>query len=302
MLRRRAPQPADTRRGVPGVRGIPRGSAVIDVNAVIAVTLGIGMGMLAACASPTSAPTPVPVAQSLPVPTYDPAPRTDSGIGVQVFEAEVETDALEQLRGAGVSWSRTRALWKLIEPAETTPPTYDLTVTDWLFGDTTAAGFRNVASVYANPPWAAATECGPVFDGKIDRYAALWTALVERYDGDGVDDAPNGAMVALLAGVERGRLRPDRGFRRGRLRRLFRRRSGDVCRPRRGGVPGGEAGRPERANRLRSGCATTGSPPRRRPKGGRHRRVRSAGTSRLSRSSTSTAPTPVTPTYRSSTS
>jgi len=116
-------------------------------------------------------------------------------VGVQVFEAEVETDAVMRLRAAGANWARVRAMWKLIERERRTPPVYDWTVTDWLFGDTTAAGMRNVASVYANPPWAAPTECGPVADEHMDRYAALWTALVERYDGDGVDDAPNGALV-----------------------------------------------------------------------------------------------------------
>jgi hypothetical protein len=157
------------------------------------------VALLAACtpARPTPTPSPAPTVavQSLPTPTADGAPRTELPVGVQVFEAEVATDALEQLRGAGVAWARTRALWKLVEPERRTPARYDWTVTDWLFGDTASAGFRNVASVYANPPWAAATECGPVAADQMDRYAALWTALVERYDGDGVDDATGSPVV-----------------------------------------------------------------------------------------------------------
>lgn len=145
-------------------------------------------------------PQPSPTAQDLApqamaTDTLDPAPRTELPVGVQIFEAEVETDALEQLRNVGASWARTRALWKVIEPKDQTPPVYNWKVTDWLFGDVSASGFRQVASVYANPSWAADSECGPVSEEHMDRYAALWTALVERYDGDGIDDAPNGAEV-----------------------------------------------------------------------------------------------------------
>ena len=151
--------------------------------------------LLAACTAPTPAPTAVPTATPTPAPTPDPLARVELPIGVQIFEDDVTTDAFEQLRGAGVSWARGRALWKLIEPERYDPPQYDWSVTDWLFGDATAAGFRTVASVYANPSWAAPRECGPVSEGENERHAALWSSLVERYDGDGFDDAPNGATV-----------------------------------------------------------------------------------------------------------
>jgi hypothetical protein len=114
---------------------------------------------------------------------------------VQVFEADIDTPALDHLRSAGVAWARTRALWKLIEPERRSPPRYDWSATDRLFSHTTAAGFRNVAGVYANPPWAAETECGPVYPEALEGYAAFWSALVERYDGDGTDDAPGSTVV-----------------------------------------------------------------------------------------------------------
>lgn len=143
-------------------------------------------------------PEDATAAASMPVPTLPPAPswahfgQRPLAVGVQVFEADVETDAIERIAATGAGLARTRALWKLIEA---TPGRYDWSVTDWLFGDTTAAGLQNLAAVYANPPWAAETECGPVSEEHLEAYAALWTALVERYDGDGVDDAPNGARV-----------------------------------------------------------------------------------------------------------
>lgn len=130
-----------------------------------------------------------------PEPTLDPLRRSELPLGVQVFESDVETSALEQLRGAGVAWARVRALWKMVEPERRSPPRYDWSVTDRMFGDTTAAGFRNVAVVYANPPWVTDRECLPVPPEHMERYAEFWHALVERYDGDGTEDAPSGAVV-----------------------------------------------------------------------------------------------------------
>ncbi len=112
--------------------------------------------------------------------------------GVQVFESDVETPALEQLRNAGVTWARTRALWKAIEPQKHVPPRYDWAMSDRCISATTAAGFRNLVVVYTNPSWAAESECGPVRPDRLADYAAFWTALVERYDGDGDRDAPDG--------------------------------------------------------------------------------------------------------------
>ncbi len=133
---------------------------------------------------PTSTPTALPTAQTLG--------RTELPLGVQLFEDDVTTPALEHLREAGVAWARVRALWKLIEPR---PGAYDWTVTDRLFGDAAASGFRMVAVVYANPDWVTEAECRPVPPEHMERYAALWQALVERYDGDGKDDAPEGTVL-----------------------------------------------------------------------------------------------------------
>lgn len=175
----------------------PRGGAALRraafalAGACVAVACAGGAAperLPATAAVPATAPPTAP-------PTLDPLLSTELPIGVQIFEADVDTPALEHLRGAGAAWARVRALWKLVEPERRTPPRHDWTVTDRMFGATTAAGFRNVAVVYANPPWLTERECLPVPPGDLPRYGALWAALVERYDGDGVDDAPEGAVV-----------------------------------------------------------------------------------------------------------
>ncbi len=181
--RSRAPRSSNPRSGGPSGRALALLSTAV-------------LGGLAACGG-GELPTPEPTAVLSPtaVPSPEPLARTELPIGVQVFEDDVTTPALEHLRGAGVAWARTRALWKLVEAERRDPPVYDWSVTDWLFGDTTAAGFRNLAVVYANPDWVTERECLPVPDEHLDRYAAFWTALVERYDGDGREDADSGAVV-----------------------------------------------------------------------------------------------------------
>jgi hypothetical protein len=162
-----------------------------------ALACGFLLLVLAACRpgptpppAPTAPPAVVPLALATPV-----AAPADLPVGVQFFESDVDTDAVDQVRAAGATWARGRALWKAIEPVRRSPPRYEWAMTDKLLGTTTAAGFRNVAAVYANPPWVTEWECAPVPPVDLERYGRFWQALVERYDGDGVDDAPNGAVA-----------------------------------------------------------------------------------------------------------
>ena len=169
------------------IRSLP-----IDLLCLVCLALGlIGCTQDSEPEISSATATPLPTA----VPTAETLGRTELPIGVQIFEDDVTTPALEHLRGAGVSWARTRALWKLIEREQHSPSQYDWSTTDWLFGDATTAGFRNVAVVYANPTWVSERECMAVPEDLLERYADFWTALVERYDGDGIDDAPQPAEV-----------------------------------------------------------------------------------------------------------
>jgi hypothetical protein len=162
-----------------------------------ATLLSVAFFALTGCTpTPTPEPTatPYPTRTALALATPGAAPG-DVPFGVQLFEGDVDTAAVDEIRGAGAQWARVRALWKVIEPVRASTPRYDWEMTDHLLGTATEAGFRNVASVYANPSWVTQRECLPVPARQLERYAAFWQALVERYDGDGQDDAPNGAVV-----------------------------------------------------------------------------------------------------------
>lgn len=179
-----------------GLSTLPSGRAVgahaSGIATATRIASGVAIAALAGLGCRGPSPTPTAIPSPTPPPTAPPLGRTELPLGVQLFEDDVTTPALEHLRQAGVAWARVRALWKLVEARE---GSYDWTVTDRLFGDAAAAGFRMVAVVYANPPWVSDGECLPVPEAHLPRYQAFWQALVERYDGDGRDDAPGGTEV-----------------------------------------------------------------------------------------------------------
>ena len=124
-----------------------------------------------------------------------PASSAEAPVGSALFEADVDGPAPEMLREAGATWAKTRVLWKLVQADSAFPARYDWSASDHLVGESAAAGLRNLTVVYANPRWVTERECLPVPAEYLRRYGDFFRAMVERYDGDGVDDAPNGATV-----------------------------------------------------------------------------------------------------------
>jgi hypothetical protein len=119
----------------------------------------------------------------------------DGIFGVQVYEADLEPIASGQLNIANVTWARARALWAAIEPDDTTPRTRRWVMTDSVLALLAERGIRPIVVAYEHPEWAAGTPCGRVDRVPLARYAEFVTALVERYDGDGVEDAPGSPRV-----------------------------------------------------------------------------------------------------------
>jgi len=116
-------------------------------------------------------------------------------MGVQVFGGDVIPQVLGQMAYGGAKWVRVIILWSVLEPTNTTPPTYNWSYSDALITPLVAGGFTPVGVIYSNPSWAANTSCGPVDRVPLSRFEQFIGALVERYDGDGVDDAPRSPRV-----------------------------------------------------------------------------------------------------------
>ena len=167
-------------------------------------------------ASPT--PTASPTPPEDPTPTSGPEPTATSGpavrppgrallpvvlrghlagpgiFGMQISENRFrDPEMIAAVRRAGAGWWRTFLFWDEVEPVETSPPTYDWRLVDPLFQAADDAGLKVIAEIQGNPKWVAAYPGGPPRD--LDALARFVAAAVERYDGDGVADAPGSPTV-----------------------------------------------------------------------------------------------------------
>lgn len=155
--------------------------------------------------SPPSPTDPPPPATPAPSPTW-PGARIylpiahklealpASVFGVQVSELRFRDPALiDTARAVGAEWYRTFFYWDEVEPERTSPPTYDWRHYDPIITHASERGLRIIAEVSGNPAWAADVPGGPVHD--LDTLAEFLAAAVERYDGDGVADAPGSPIV-----------------------------------------------------------------------------------------------------------
>ena len=97
--------------------------------------------------------------------------------------------------------------WRFVEQRDylivegLTEPEYIWSGFDPIVAEIAAKGFRPLIVTYGNPvgtfaQWSAATtDCGPIDLVPLSRYGAFIRAMVERYDGDGIDDAPGSPRV-----------------------------------------------------------------------------------------------------------
>lgn len=138
---------------------------------------------------PTAAPTASPSPTPPPTPTATPTPL--GGLfGVQAYQGDLEPLWDGTLTGAGISWVRLEAFWRVIEPADAPPAVYDWAALDQMVAGAARGRLTPLVVVYTKPAWAATRSCGPVDKVPWGRYGDFVRDLVERYDGDGRDDAP----------------------------------------------------------------------------------------------------------------
>ncbi len=114
--------------------------------------------------------------------------------GMQISEVRFRDPAIiAEVREVGATYWRTFLFWDEVEPTRSTPPRYDWSLYDPLFQAADRLGLTVIAEIQGNPAWAAEYPGGPPHD--LDTLAQFMAAAVERYDGDGVDDAPGRPVV-----------------------------------------------------------------------------------------------------------
>jgi hypothetical protein len=134
-----------------------------------------------------------PYQVNLPVITRDFDDGPPPPFGVQMYGSVNHNTGLSEMVAADVRWIRIPISWERVEPVDVTPDQYDWTSIDTQVAAIVGAEIEPLLTVGGNPGWAAAYPMGPV-DSVVDLQEFLG-ALVERYDGDGVEDAPGSPVV-----------------------------------------------------------------------------------------------------------
>lgn len=122
-------------------------------------------------------------------------PHFASVFGVQLGGTLTEADTALSLLEAGRShWSRWSISWWRIEPTNRDPADFVWPYDPWIL-NADEASQELVVTIEGNPDWAATYRNGRIDLVPISEFAEFMGALVERYDGDGVADAPGSPVV-----------------------------------------------------------------------------------------------------------
>lgn len=119
-----------------------------------------------------------------------------SPFGVQIyFDITYNHPGLQSMIDLPTVWVRKPVGWARIESVDTTPDHYNWAVYDNQFLNAWSNNLKIIGTIGQNPSWAAEYSGGPVYSDQMDNFLEFVSALVERYDGDGVGDAPGSPVV-----------------------------------------------------------------------------------------------------------
>jgi len=138
---------------------------------------------------------------TVPVVMSNYVPPVSHPFGVQMYGSLADENVSHDLlRSSGTRWVRWELSWSAIEPVEATPAEYNW-YCDGALLTAYQQGIELIVTINGNPRWAAVETPdgyyanGPIKPEKLDRFAQFVRATVERYDGDGTDDAPGSPVV-----------------------------------------------------------------------------------------------------------
>ncbi len=117
--------------------------------------------------------------------------------GVNMFEEISDPAARARVANAGINSVRLYMEWRNIEPTDRDLTAQNVTNYDGIIAALEADGLIPYITIQSAPSWAAKYACGPLYgsgypgdDTYYQEFAELLAALVERYDGDDIDDMP----------------------------------------------------------------------------------------------------------------
>ena len=177
-------------------------------TATITPTFTMGTSTVTSTPIATPAPTSTPAATSTPSEARLP-------FGIQTFGELGDEVARALVQGANIAWARIDLSWGSIEPNAPVGGVHDYR---WGGADSSLSGMLEagvipVVTIGRAPEWAVGCYSalwdhdnnpstpsvqftgGPICDAHLSDWEAFIRALVERYDGDGIDDAPGAPVV-----------------------------------------------------------------------------------------------------------
>ncbi len=129
-------------------------------------------------------------------------PETPDGLGsaplfgVQMYGNTGKTvKYFPFLTESKASWLRVQIHWRSVEPLNTTPNLYNWASVDGSVAAALDTQINLILTIESAPGWAATHKNGPIDKVDISEFTEFMQALVERYDGDGIDDAPGSPVV-----------------------------------------------------------------------------------------------------------
>lgn len=164
-------------------------------------TLFPGETRLPPTATYTPTPTLTPTSTSAPGPSGDCTLYTanrarSSHYGVQMYiDTQPASPYFYPLVESRAGWVRTEVSWAWAEPDDTSPDGYNWTEADASLSVAQHTNIAVLGTVAHAPPWAAQPSNGPLKPGKLEDLVEFMAALAERYDGDGIKDAPCSPVV-----------------------------------------------------------------------------------------------------------
>lgn len=157
----------------------------------------LGLVLVLSCARSVAAAEP---STSLHLPAIvssrDCGAEPTTPFGVQMYGDTGRTNRhFPYLVYSGAHWVRAPIYWDQVEPVNVAPDQFNWAHADRVVG-AVRDGCLNMIVTHSNDPaWAAADGTLPVATTALDDLAEYLSALVERYDGDGFNDAPGSPIV-----------------------------------------------------------------------------------------------------------
>lgn len=143
----------------------------------------------------------IATAEELPLTSYlplvgDAINAPPSVFGVQTYGSSTPGAVYTSyLLATSASWVRTMVQWSSAEPANTDPANYDWRTIDSVLALAQQSSPQLIVTIDGVPLWAADKVRGPIYPHMVPEFVQFVTALVERYDGDGFQDAPGRPVV-----------------------------------------------------------------------------------------------------------